>query len=233
MPRKPRRVQWTETACFHVLNRGHNRERIFIDDDDRLFFLRLLARYQKRYAQKLFHYCLMDNHFHLLVQMQDVKQLSGWMAGLTRSYVHYYHRRYRFVGHLFQSRFKSPAIQMESYLLSCGRYIERNPLRAGMVALPWEYRWSSCRAYALGEADELLSDNPYYLELSPDPARRQALWQQFLIDADPKEALVAEAHWVLGDEEFRRQAAILHGRPIGRGRGRPRGDPASPVPQGK
>jgi YD repeat-containing protein len=144
--REPRCLQWTDTGCFHVINRGHNRDIIFTDDEDRHFFLGLLARYQQRCPQRLYHYCLMSNHFHLLVHLQEPRRLSAWMAGLLRSYVHYYHRRHCFVGHLFQGRFKSPAIQMEAYLLSCGRYIERNPLEAGMVALPWEYRWSSARA---------------------------------------------------------------------------------------
>src|SRR2546427_9123822 len=111
---------------------------------------------------------------------------------------------------------------MESYLLRCGRYIGRNPLEAGLVSAPWEYRWSRCRAYALGEPDPLLSGNPSYLELSPEPARRQALWRDFLVEADPKDALVREDSWVLGDEAFRRQAAVLAGRPVARPRGRPR-----------
>jgi putative transposase len=87
------------------------------------------------------------------------------------SYWHHYRRRYDLVGHLFQNRFKSPAVEAEGYLLSCGRYIERNPVEAGLVAPPWEYQWSSCRAYALGEADALVAPNPCNEGLSPDPAR--------------------------------------------------------------
>jgi hypothetical protein len=97
----------------------------------------------------------MGNHFHLAVQFQDPRRLSAFMAGLQRSYVHYFHRRRGFVGHLFQGRFKSPSIQLEGYLMSCGRYIERNPLAAeqALVQQPWDYPWSSCRYYALGEAN--------------------------------------------------------------------------------
>jgi putative transposase len=72
------------------------------------------------------------------------------MAGLLRAYVHYFHRRTGFVGHLWQGRFRSPAVGVEQYFLSCARYIERNPVEAGLVVEPWEYAWSSCRAYALG-----------------------------------------------------------------------------------
>ena len=74
-------------------------------------------------------------------------------------YVQLFNRRYGFLGHLWQGRFKSPAIQCEGYLLSCGRYIERNPLEAGIVIEPWQYAWSSCRAYACGTADSLLAEN--------------------------------------------------------------------------
>src|SRR5947209_7639206 len=83
---------------------------------------------------------------------------------------------------------RSPAVEAEVYLLSCGRYIERNPLAARLVAVPWAYRWSSCRAYALGEADGLLSPNPWYEALSPEVARRQELWRAFLVGEDAKEA---------------------------------------------
>jgi putative transposase len=148
------------------------------------------------------------------------------MAGLLRSYVHYAHWRRGFVGHHWQGRFKSPAVQTETYLLSCGRYVERNPLEAGMVELPWEYRWSSCRAYALGEPDPLRSDNPRYLEMSPEPSRRQDLWREFLLGAAPKELLIRQEDWVLGDEEFCRRAALASGRPLGRKRGRPRKEEA-------
>src|SRR5690242_9653075 len=144
MPRTPRRWQWTEAACYHVMDRGHNRETIFADDEDRRHFLKLLARYRDRFDLRLYHYCLMGNHFHVLVQLGEARRLSALMAGLLRSYTHHFHRRHGFVGRLWQGRFKAPAIEAEGYLLSCGRYVERNPAEARLVALPWEYGWSSC-----------------------------------------------------------------------------------------
>jgi putative transposase len=122
---------------------------------------------------RLLGYGLVGNHFHLLVRCARPKDLSACMAGLLRSYVHYYHRRYGFVGHLWQGRFKSPAVAVEEYFLSCARYIERNPLGAGLVTEAWEYRWSSCRAYALGEPDPLLSYNVWYQTLGADAGQRQ------------------------------------------------------------
>jgi putative transposase len=208
MPRAPRWRVWTDAACYHVLNRGHARETVFHDDDDRTHFLALLARYGQRFRWRLYHYCLMDNHFHLLLQLPRPQDLSRAVAGLLVSYWHHYRRRYRLVGHLFDGRFKSPAIDAESYLLSCGRYLERNPLAAGLVTEPWQYRWSSCRAYALGSADPLLADNPWYEELSPEAARRQHLWQAFLLGEDPKEERVRQADWVVGNETFRGERDI-------------------------
>ena len=98
-----------------------------------------------------------------------------------------------------------------------------------MVALPWEYRWSSCRAYALGEPDLLLAENPWYLALSPDATRRQVLWREFLLAEDPKEALVRRQDWVIGDPSFR-QRMQQRPRPLPRGRGRPRRSESSNKP---
>jgi putative transposase len=108
------------------MNRGHNREAVFADADDCRYFLDLLERYKKRFPLRIFHYCLLTNHFHLLVQMPTAQALSACLAGLLRSYVHYFNRRHGFVGHLWQGRFKSPAVEVEAYFLSCARYIERN-----------------------------------------------------------------------------------------------------------
>jgi putative transposase len=160
MPRTARRSLWAPAACYHVLNRGHARETIFHDDTDRAYVLRLLARYRDRLGFRLYHYCLMDNHFHVLLQLPDARDLSRLLAGLLVAYWYHYRRRYALVGHLFQGRCKTPAVEADAYLLSCGRYIERNPLEAGLVSEPWLYRWSICRAYALGEPDPLLAANP-------------------------------------------------------------------------
>ena len=156
----------------------------------------------------------MSNHFHLLLQVRKCEHLSPLMAGLLRSYVHYFNRQCGFVGHLWQGRFRSPAIQAERYLLSCGRYIERNPLEAQLVERPWDYAWSSCRHYALGEPNERLTPDPYYLELGPEPSQRQERWRQFLLDADRKEEVIRRQDWVLGDQDLARQTANRYGRKL-------------------
>jgi putative transposase len=229
MPRRPRREQWTEAACYHLINRGHNRETVFACDDDRRYFLHLLDRYRHRYDLRIYHFCLMSNHFHLLLQVRRCQHLSILMAGLLRSYVHYFNRAYGFVGHLWQGRFKSPAIQAEGYLLSCGRYIERNPLEAGMVTLPWDYPWSSCRTYALGESNDLLTLHPLYLESGATPL----LWRAFLLADDPKEHIIRRQDWLVGDPELRQETQDRYSRPCGRGKGRPRRRDGAFSPQGE
>src|SRR5438132_11933839 len=86
MPRRPRRACWTDAACYHVMNRGQNRATIFADDNDRQYFLALLARYSQRLAVRLYHYCLMSNHFHLLLQLAQPRQLSRLMASMLVAY---------------------------------------------------------------------------------------------------------------------------------------------------
>jgi putative transposase len=126
------------------------------------------------------------------------------------------------VGHWFQGRFKSPVIEAERYLLTCGRYIERNPLEAGMVAEPWWYRWSSCQAYVLGEVDTLRSANPWYEELSAKAEKRRRLWREFVLGEDSNEEVVSQGDWAIGGSRFGAVWEQEHSRPVARGCGRPR-----------
>jgi putative transposase len=227
MPRIPRVQQYRYGAYYHLMNRGHNREVVFRSDDDIAYFLKLVEQYRGRFDQHLYHYCFMNNHFHLLASCPEPAGLSKWMAGLMRSYVHYYNRRYGFQGHLWQGRFKSPVVGVEEYFLSCARYIERNPVRAGLVTKPWAYRWSSCRAYALGEENPLLHYNEYnvwYRGLGATSEERQARWREFLLGDDPHEEEIRRGDWVEGDGAKRRRMQQEGAWP-GRRRGRPRKAP--------
>jgi putative transposase len=163
----------------------------------------------------------MSNHFHLLVQVPEPRCLSRLVAGLLVAYWHHYRRRYGLVGHLFQGRFKSPAIEAEAYLLSCGRSVERNPCAAGLVGEPWAYRWSSAAAYACGAADALLAANPWYEALAAEAVGRQARWRAFVLGEDPKEAAIERQDWLIGSDAFRIQAHCEQGRTAPRTQGRP------------
>jgi putative transposase len=221
MPRTPRWLQLADNAAYHVLSRGHNRGRIFADLADRRYFLTLLQRYRQRFDVSIHHYCLMDNHFHLLLRLRDPRRLSALMAGLLVAYVRYYTRRHNFVGHVFQGRFKSPLVQRTGYWLSCGRYIERNPVEAGRCTQAWDYPWSSAAAYAQGQPDSLLTEDPEYTALGPSAVRRQRVWRRFLHSDDPREAAIRQGDWAVGDEGFKEQMAQVLGRPRPRPRGRP------------
>jgi putative transposase len=136
-------LQLGDAVCFHVINRGHNREVTFTDDVDRREFLSLLARYRDRFGFALYHYCLMSNHFHLLLRLDDAGRLSALLAGLLRAYVHHCHRRHGFVGHRWQGRFKAFPIEEDRHLLTELRYVERNALRANIVGQAEDWPWSS------------------------------------------------------------------------------------------
>jgi putative transposase len=125
------------------------------------------------------------------------------------------------VGHLWQGRFKSSAIQCEGYLLSFGRYIERNPLETGLVTKPAQCAWSSCRAYASGSADPLLAEHSYYLEWGGDDGSRQRRWRDFIMQENRKEQSIRRANWAVGDESFQKRLQGHHGRAVQRRRGRP------------
>jgi putative transposase len=215
-------------AGIFSINRGHARETVFHDDEDRARFLQLLAEYRDRFELRIYHYCVMGNHFHVLLQLPDPRGVSRVMAGLLVAYWHHYRLRLGLVGHLFQGRFKSPAVEADEYLLSCGRYIERNPLEAHLATEPWDYPWSSCRAYALGTADGLLAPNPWYEAFGADAASCQAPWRAFLVGDDVKEDAVRREDWLIGGEAFRKKIDCSAARPAPRKRGRPIGiaDPA-------
>ena len=224
MTRLARRMQYSEGLCYHVFSRGHNRQTVFHDDEDRAAFVERLACVKKRFKFALHHWCLMGNHYHLVLRVREAEQLSRLMAGLLRSYVHHYHRRYGFVGHLWQGRFKSPAIQDGAYLLTAGRYVERNPVEAGMAGVPWEYRWSSCRFWVRGEDDGLTEEvdqSPEYAELASAFAERRLAWRAFLMSVDPLEEAMTKSDWAIGDAAFHRRLRDRRGRPEQRRRGRP------------
>lgn len=160
MPRGARLI--LESGIFHVMTRGNNRQRTFHDEKDYRSYLGILRRVQKNYPFKLYHYCLMPNHVHLLFQTVSGVSLSEVMQRINIRYAQYYKKRYEHVGHLWQDRFKSVIIEKDQYLLACGAYIELNPVRAKLVKDPRDYSYSSYSYYAFGKSEVFLSVNPYY-----------------------------------------------------------------------
>jgi putative transposase len=143
MARKPRVS--LGNICYHVLNRGNGRKTVFHKDGDYAAFLKLMKQASERIPMRLLSYCLLPNHFHLVLWPENDGDLSKWMQWLTTAHVRRYHRHYDSSGHVWQGRFKSFPIQSDNHLLTVMRYVERNPVRA--VSIPvrkaQNWMWSS------------------------------------------------------------------------------------------
>ncbi|MBO8169552.1 MAG: transposase [Thermoanaerobacteraceae bacterium] len=152
MPRGPRLKG--EYSVYHIILRGNERREIFYDDNDKLRFLKTVARMKRKYDFKVYGYCLMNNHVHMIIDVVD-NDISQIMKSINVSYVRYFNVKYERVGHLFQDRFKSQLVLDDPYLLELSRYIHRNPVEAKIVKTPEEYPWSSYNIYT-GQAKDHL-----------------------------------------------------------------------------
>jgi putative transposase len=201
MGRLPRAID--DGLIYHALNRGNNRADVFAEDGDHKAFLEALGHTSSRYPFRLFGYCLMTNHFHLLLQPEPGQSISRILQSLTVAHTWRYHRRHRSSGHVWQGRFKSPVIQGDDHLLVVLRYIEANPLRASMVADSADHRWSSYQYHGLGRTDALLSPFPEWERLGPTEAERRRRWR-------------AKVRALQSEEELRAvRASVCSGRPFG------------------
>jgi len=141
----------------HITQRGNNREAVFLDDEDRVFYLDALERYKDKYGIKILAYCLMGNHIHILAVPKRETSLARGIGGTNLFYTQYINRKYKRSGRLWQNRFFSTIVEEEPYLWAVVRYIERNPVRAKLVKKAEDYSWSSARAHVLGIKDNVLS----------------------------------------------------------------------------
>lgn len=173
MPRPLRPID--AGLIYHVINRGNNRQDVVRKPQDYEAFLQALADLKERKPFRLYGYCLMRNHIHLLVRPTGAT-ISRIVQSLLVSHTQRYHKHHRSGGHVWQGRFKSPVIQNDEHLLTVLRYIEANPLRAKLVRRAEAYPWSSYRVHGLGETDPLVDRLDTYEELSPQPKTRQRKW---------------------------------------------------------
>ena len=142
---RPLRVEYSG-AVYHVINRGNAGENLYRNSRDREKFLSYLERAVERFSIKVHAYCLMSNHFHILMETLH-PNLSKSVQWINVSYAVYFNRKYKRNGHLFQGRFKSVLVDADSYLKQLSRYIHLNPVRAGIVDRPTDYDWSSYTAF--------------------------------------------------------------------------------------
>ena len=164
---------------LHIVQRGHNRDACFFDDEDYNVYRHWLGEALKESGCSLHAYVLMTNHVHLLLTPPHPQEVPQLVISLGRRYVQYINKTYRRTGTLWDSRYKSSLVQADNYLLLCQRYIELNPVRAAMVDDPAYYRWSSYRANALGQADPLIIPHPVFTGLGVDDANRQEAYRAF------------------------------------------------------
>jgi putative transposase len=171
-------------VCYHVINRGNGRREVFLKDGDYEAFLKALGHACIEIPMPVLGYCLMPNHFHLVVLPKADGELSGWMHWLLNTHVRRYHQHYHSSGHIWQGRFKAFPIQEDEHLLTVLRYVERNPVRANLVARAELWRWSSASYWkeAVGR--------PNYLALGPVPRPQNWLtWVNRALTAGEVEAL--------------------------------------------
>lgn len=211
---RPLRIEFAN-ALYHVTARGDRREDIFDDDVDRLAFLETLEQVVDQFNWICHAYCLMDNHYHLLIQTPD-GNLSKGMRQLNGVYTQASNRRHKRVGHLFQGRFKAILVDSDAYLLELSRYIVLNPVRAGMLKKVGQWRWSSYRAcVGLEEAPAWLAVDGLLAQFAKRRSLAQERYAQFVM-----EGMKAKSPWdnlkgqvFLGDEGFvqRMQVHLLVG----------------------
>lgn len=197
---------------LHVIQRGNNREPIFYCEDDYVRYRDWLVAAAAAHGCSIHAYVLMTNHVHLLLTPKRVDSLPRMMQSLGRRYVRHVNVSYRRTGTLWEGRYRAAPIDSDAYFFACCRYIELNPVRAGMVGHPRQYSWSSYRAHALGAADTLVSFHPLYRTLGRSAVERRGTYRALFhpaLDAGFVDALRAATNggWALGSARFKQQIA--------------------------
>ena len=206
MARLPR--YFVEGQPHHIIQRGNNRVPIFASSGDYLFCLACLRKAAAEQAVSIHAYVLMTNHIHLLATPRTPQSLPKMKQSVGRRYVQHFNRARKRTGTLWEGRYRGTLIESERYFLTCMRYIEMNPVRAGLAPRPGEYPWSSYHFNGDGRSDALLTPHAVYLELGRTKATRasayRGLFQQSLV-ADDVEAIRESTNraWALGGDSFK------------------------------
>jgi len=182
MPRRPRQDLIAPFTLYHIVSRGNNQRRIFRAERDYSKFLSLLCQTKKLYPFYLYSFSLLPNHYHLALETKE-SSISKIMHQINSSYAKYFRHRYKGSGHLFEGRFYSSVIDKDSYLWELGCYIDLNPVRAGLVKKPEDYKWSSYLVYFQGkEKDGLLDWQKFLQYLNNDLNKARIAYLNFVRD---------------------------------------------------
>lgn len=211
----------------HIIQRGNNRQPIFATNADYELLLALIDEHARKQHVAIHSYVLMTNHFHLLATPETAEGIPQMMQAVGRRYVRTYNLRHARTGTLWEGRYRSTLVQAERYLLACMVYIDLNPVRAGMVADPAEYAWSSYRYYIGARSDRIITPHPLYWELGNTPFAREQAYGALVqagIPEEHKRALTDSAlrGWALGDPDYVTELQKRTARRVARGQaGRP------------
>jgi len=173
-------------STYHVYNRGNEKKIVFHDGYDYAFFLKITSEVKAETGFELHHFTLMPNHYHLLLTLLEGSLLSKIFKTIGQRYSLYHQKKYERVGHLWQSRFKHKNILNDAYLLTCGIYIELNPVRAGMVKHPNDYLWSSYRHYTSSQSLPIIDSNPFFENLGTTAGQRMENYENLTMSWLPK-----------------------------------------------
>ena len=185
MPRSTREL--SSTGVYHIMMRGNEKRNIFIDDKDRERFLKIINSKNINGEYEIFGYCLMNNHIHLIIK-ESTMGISKIIKRINISYAQYFNKKYNRIGHVFQDRFKSEAIEDDNYLLCAIRYIHNNPVKAKIVSHPSKYKWSSYNNYISGESNIVSID--FVLSLYSDDIKKAIRnYQNFSLEKNSYEFL--------------------------------------------
>lgn len=211
---RPVRIEYAG-ALYHIVTRGNNRQSVFRDDHDRARYLERLAFYCEEKEIKLLCYCLMTNHVHLLLETPK-GNLSKMMQAFQTSYTVYFNIRHHRSGHLFEQRYKAFVVDKDNYLLQVSRYIHLNPVEAGIVEKPQEYRWSSYRKYVRSDTGSVLNTEVILDQFEGTKRDRTMRYREFVEEAvkkgEPWTVLPIVQQVFVGEEGFIRQAKKNAGR---------------------
>ncbi len=225
MPRRPRII--IPDVPLHIIQRGNNRQPCFYSDEDYSLYLEWLQEYSLDSGCSIHAYVLMTNHVHLLLTPADATSAGLLMKRLGQRYVQYINRTYQRSGTLWEGRFRSCIVQREDYLLTCQRYIEMNPVRAGIVEHTGEYRWSSYAFHGQGKKSSLLTHHPVYLSIDRNKAKRQEAYRNLFAHELESEVIdqirhATNGNFALGTARFTDEIAATLGRRVTPGKaGRP------------
>ncbi|MGZ8292530.1 MAG: transposase [Telluria sp.] len=203
---------------MHIIQRGNNRQACFLTYSDYLVYLSMLRLCSKQADCAIHAYVLMTNHVHLLISPGNTCSPAALMKALGQRYVQYFNRRHQRTGTLWEGRFRSCLIEDERYLFTCQRYIELNPVRAGMVEHPQNYVWSSYGVNAEGAESDLVTPHTLYLSLGQEEANRQQAYRELFDDVLPVQSVeslrrATNGNYAFASDAFIDEVAEILGRP--------------------